>query len=284
MRLTKVTSLSFMLIFVFFFSFFVVPAHAGLRINNPKVRLSVPQGGHQSGEIDVENFGALPVNVRVYLEDWTFSDQVGGKTFFPKGTQESSCALWMTFYPADVELEPGATQKVRYTVAVPEKAEGGYFCVMFFETGGGTVEKVDESGSVVAVKVLNRLGALFYVEPQGTVDRAGEVTRLEAGHNRNDFVLDVGFKNTGNTDINTLGTFNVFDAQGYVFARGEFETVYTLPQGQATLHAVASSVDLKPGSYDLLVTLEYEQGGALTQEASFTVDPNGTLSPLTIKD
>ncbi len=260
------------------------PAHAGLRIDSPKVRLSMVAGGHQSGEVEVENTGKEPIAVRVYLEDWVFSDQTGGKTFFPKGTQKMSCAPWINFYPADLELAQGSTHAVRYTVSVPQGAAGGHFCVMFFETGGGTMERVDDTGNLMTVKVLNRVGALFYIEPEGTIERRGEILKMEAGPRLNDFIVSADFVNTGNTDIITQGTFNVFDAEGYVYARGEFEESYTLPGDEATLHAAASSVNLRAGSYDLIVTLEYEQGGVLTKEASFTLGPDGTVSPLTLKD
>ncbi len=263
---------------------FAGSARAGLRIDSPKVRLSIPAGGHQGGDIKVENTGTDPISVRVYLEDWVFSDQTGGKTFFPKGTQKDSCAEWINFYPADMELAPGASQILRYTVTVPQGAGGGHFCVMFFETGGGMMEQLDESGNRVAVKVLNRLGALFYIEPEGTIERRGELDKMEAGHRLNDFILSADFVNTGNTDITAQGTLNIFDADGYVYGRAEFEEGYTRPGEKATLRAVASSLDLKPGAYDLIVTLEYEQGGVLTKEASFTFNADGTVSPLTLKD
>ena len=278
------TQTSFFIISIVSLCLIAGTAHAGLRIDSPKVRLGVPAGGHQGGEIKVENLGADPIAVRVYLEDWVFSDQTGGKTFFPKGTQKESCAEWINFYPADMELAPGSPKTVRYTVSVPEGAAGGHFCVMFFETGGGMMEQVDESGNRMAVKVFNRLGALFYIEPEGTIERRGELVKMEAGHRLNDFTLSADFVNTGNTDIITRGTFNVFDADGYVYGRAEFEESYTRPGDKATLHAVAPSVDLKPGVYDLIVTLEYEQGGVLTKESSFTFDADGTVSPLTLKD
>ena len=279
----KKASLFFVISFVSLF-LCAGTARAGLRIDSPKVRLPIPAGGHQGGEIHVENTGTEPVSVRVYLEDWVFSDQAGGKTFYPKGTQKNSCAEWINFYPADMELAAGSSQILRYTVSVPEGAAGGYFCVMFFESGGGMLEQLDESGNRVAVKVLTRLGALFYIEPEGTIERKGQVLKMEADHRLNDLVLSADFVNTGNTDITTHGTFNVFDAEGYVYGRGEFEESYTRPGDKATLHAVATSVNLKPGAYDLIVTLEYEQGGVLTKEASFTVGADGTVSSLSFKN
>ncbi|MGE5279661.1 MAG: hypothetical protein ACM3L6_02815 [Deltaproteobacteria bacterium] len=259
-------------------------AQAGIRIDSPKVRVSIPAGGHQSGEITVENTGTEPISVRIYMEDWVFSDQTGGKTFFPKGTRKNSCADWINFYPADLELAAGGSQKVRYTVSVPEGVQGGHFSVLFFETGGGTIEKPNEAGDMVTVKVFNRLGALFYIEPQGTIDRRGAVTSMEVSERLNDLVVTADFANVGNTDIIAHATLNVFDAEGYVIGRGGFEDTYTLPGDKATMTGVASSVNLKPGAYDLVVTVEYEQGGVLTKEASFTYGADHTLSPLTLKE
>ena len=262
----------------------IVFAWAGIRIDKPKIRISVPPGSYESGEIKVENTGKEPITITVYLEDWVYSRQDGGKEFMPKGTMPLSCSNWITFYPADFTLPPNGVQIVRYTVNVPEDTKGGHYSVMFFETGGGNVETVNEEGNNVVIWVLNRLGALFYVEPGGTIQKTAEIKNLNITEKLNDFIVTADFFNMGNTDITATGTFNVIDDQGFVYARGEFDEVYTLPKDKATLLATAKSVNLKIGTYDMLITLEFQNGGTLVKEATFSVSGNGAISFLNLKN
>lgn len=258
-------------------------AEAGLRIDQPKLRLSISPGTYESGEINVENTESIPLDVRVYLEDWVFTAQDGSKEFYPKGTMPLSCSNWISFYPAEFKLQPNATQKVRYTINVPADAIGMHNSVMFFEVGGNTVKQLNEQGEEVNLKILHRLGALIYIESEGTLNRAGEVNNIKITQNLNDVIVSVDFLNSGNADIAAKGTFNILDAEGYVYARGEFDYVYTFPKDKAELKARSPQTSLSQGSYDILVTLEYEQGGALVQEAHFEVGSDGSVTSLTLK-
>lgn len=262
----------------------VATAWAGIRIDKPKVRLMVAPGGHASGEIKVENTGKEPVDVRVYLEDWVYVAQDGAKEFMPKGTTPMSCAQWINFNPMDFKLKVGGEQMLRFTVSVPENASGAHFAVMFFEVGSGNMPAMDPQGNNVMVKVYNRLGALFYISPEGTVVPKAEINKLDLSHNKNNFVVAADFINKGNTDLAGKGTFNVFDAEGYVFLRGTFDDFYTLPGDKAILRASAPSANLKVGAYDVLVTLEYETGGNLAQEATFQVGADESISSVTLKE
>lgn len=258
--------------------FFVFFSWAGLRIDKPKVRLNIVPGSYDSGEIKVENTGTELLNVKVYLEDWVYSQQDGGKTFAPKGTHPLSCSNWITFYPADFTLAANAARIVRYTVTVPKDARGGHYSVIFFETGGEDIEKINEEGTIVRIKVLNRLGSLFYVEPEGTIQKAAKLKDISLMHKLNNLIVTAEFINAGNTDITAKGTFNIIDTDGFVYARGAFEEVYTLPGDKAALRSVATATNLKSGAYDIIITLDFQSGGTLVQESKFDVSANGAIS------
>jgi hypothetical protein len=258
-------------------------AWAGIRIDSPKVRISAAQGGYSSGEIKVENTGQEEIPIKVYLEDWVYASPDGSKEFMPKGTTPLSCSSWITFYPADFKLAAGASGVVHYTVNIPADAVGGHYGVMFFETEGGEMAQTTEDGATAFVKVLNRVGALFYAEPEGTVKKTAEVRSLNIEQKLNDVIVTVAFENTGNTDIAVSGSFDVLDDDGFVYVRGAFEDTYTLPADKAELRSVASSANLKGGRYDLLITLDFQNGGSLIQEASFVVGPQGNISDIVLK-
>lgn len=270
---------------ILFFAVFLplTSVQAGVRIDKPKVRLTIPGGSYDGGEVKVENNGREPITVNVYLEDWVYSKPDGSKEFMPKGSIPLSCSDWITFYPAEFTLKPGGVQMVRYTVSVPKGISGGHYSVMFFETGGGDIEEVNDQGNAMTVKVYNRLGALFYVEPEGTIKKTAELKKISLNEKLNDFIVTADFVNSGNTDITASGTFNVIDKDGYVYARGEFDEVYTLPGDKATLNSAVQSTHLKTGKYDMVVTLDFQNGGTLVQEANFSVSPDGAISEVTLK-
>lgn len=281
----KKNNIIYTALFLFIINFcFVACSWAGIRIDKPKIRLTIAPGSYDGGEVKVENNGNDPASVKVYLEDWVYKVQDGGKEFIPKGTTPLSCSNWITFYPADFTVPVGGTQMVRYTVTVPQDAKGGYYSVMFFETGGGDMEKLDEQGNTMTVKVLNRLGALFYVEPQGTIQKTAELKNLVISQNLNRLNVSADLINTGNTDIAASGTFDVMDAQGFVYARGAFEDAYTLPKDKATIRSVVNSTNLKAGDYDILITLDFQNNGNLIKEAKFSVEPSGAVNSLIMKD
>jgi len=258
--------------------FFTTFSWAGLRIDKPKVRLNIAPASYDSGEVKVENTGGEVLSVKVYLEDWVYAQQDGGKTFAPKGTNALSCSDWITFYPADFTLAANDSRIVRYTVKVPKDARGGHYSVMFFETGGEDIETPNEEGTTVRIKVLNRLGALFYIEPEGTIKKAAELKNLGLIHKLNDLIVSADLVNSGNTDITAGGTFNIIDKEGFVYARGAFDEVYTLPGDKAALRSVAASTSLKPGTYDILITLDFQNGGTLVHESQFDISADGAIS------
>ena len=258
-------------------------AWAGIRIDKPKIRLTISSGSYDGGEIKVENTGEEPITVKAYLEDWVYTKQDGGKEFMPKGTTPMSCSNWITFYPADFTLKPGTSQMVRYTVSVPADAKGGHYSVMFFETGGGETEEVNEKGNTVTIKILNRLGALFYVEPEGTTQKTADLKNINISQKLNNLIVTADFLNTGSADIKVKGSLDILDEAGYVYARGTFDEAYTLPQDKAFLQSKVSSANLKTGSYDMIMTLEFENGGTLVKEILFTVSADGNIGSITPK-
>lgn len=271
-----------LLTFSFVFSVVLI-AFAGVRIDKPKIRVLAKGGSYSSGEIKVENTGKDAIDIKVYLEDWVYAQSDGGKEFFPKNTTPLSCAGWITYFPADIRLEGGKSTAVNYTVSVPENTRGGHYCVMFFETGGGEIEQTTQEGSTAMIKVLNRVGALFYVEAEGTVNKTGKIDSISINQKLNDFLVGISFMNTGNTDITASGTFDVLDDKGFVYVRGAFPEIYTLPADKADVKSSVPSVNLVPGQYDIIVTLDFENGGSLVQEAGFTVGQKGEISDITLK-
>lgn len=244
-----------------------------VRIDQPRVRLVIPQGGAHSGVIDVENPTSEPLKVRVYLEDWVYSSAAdGSKEFFPPGTTRLSCARWISFAPAEFTVPPFGRQTVNYAARVPSGARGGHYAVMFFETALGRAR--DEEG--VSVKLLGRLGSLFCIESQGTIIKKARLKNLSVSKDKW-LKIKADFVNTGNIDIAPKGTFHIMDRRGMVVARGEFNQLYTLPRDKGQISADWKG-SLPRGLYDLVITLDLGEGLPLIKEAQINIGRGGMIN------
>lgn len=272
--LKKLTAFVLIFFALYFYLTQVIFA-ATLRIDQSKVVLSVPPGGVKTGAIKVENASEQPLSVKVYLEDWYFVEPFdGSKEFKPAGTLPLSCADWITFVPAEFTIPPYGRQMVNFTANVPKDATGGHYAVMFFETTIG--QQPQEEG--VYVNVLGRIGSLLYVLPEGTINKSCEIKNLSLIRKSNDVPLEVNadFHNTGNVYIMAVGTYYIIDKEGIVYARGEFNEVYTLPNDKARLKS-SWQENITQGKYDIVLTLDLGDGDSKVSEAEIVIGRNGEV-------
>lgn len=243
------------------------------QINKAKVRVKLPPGWSDGDVIMVENKDDKSVTIRVYISDWVYTDQHGAKNFMPPGTHSMSAAEWVKFYPADLTIPPKSRQEVRYVVQVPPDAAGGHYAVLFFEVGAGEIW--DEPKGVM-VNVYNRLGSLFYIEPEGTIIREANVSDFQISSSTEGYEAEVLFQNIGNVDITGQGNLDIIDAEGFVFARGRFPDVYTMPQDKAKLSLKDSSVNFAKGVYDAILTFDLD-GNIVVKEYQIEVSDSGQI-------
>ncbi|MDD5005939.1 MAG: hypothetical protein PHS93_05500 [Candidatus Omnitrophica bacterium] len=248
------------------------------RIDQGRVRVTLPPGWSDGGVITVENRGKEPIAIRVYSGDWVYSDQDGSKNFMPANTSPRSCANWIKFYPADFTIPKEGKQKVNFVVAVPPDAVGGHYAVLFFEVSSGTTW--DEKKGVM-VHVYNRVGSLFHVEPDGTSKKEGRISDFSIKTSKGNIEATAVFQNVGNVEITGRATFDVIDEEGVVFARGEFKEFYTMPDDKAELYA-RCPLDPKlhqipQGKYDVVLTLDLD-GMLLVKEYQIEVSDTGNIT------
>lgn len=250
------------------FSFSNVQA-ATIRISSPRVELELAPGETYSGEIIAENPTEEDMKTKIYLEDWVYtSGGTGEKKFTPVGTTPLSGSKWITYNPAEEVVKPFGRLTAHYTVTVPKDAKGSYYSVLFFETLLGTAK--DEEG--VNVLVAGRIGALFFIQVKGTVNRSGEIKSVEINPPQGNKPMEIitAFNNTGNVDITVGGNFLVMDKDGKVQARGELSKFYTFP-GVSESGKTQWIGRLAKGSYQVLLTYDLGKGKSLTEEKTLAV-------------
>ncbi|OGX15885.1 MAG: hypothetical protein A2166_01955 [Omnitrophica WOR_2 bacterium RBG_13_41_10] len=281
--------------FFFFFVFLILAtfclindayAYKAIQLNQPKVRLIISPGELKTGRIEVKNPSEETKTVKIYVEDWIYTDDSGAKKFMVAGTDELSCADWITFVPQEFTVSPFGKEYVNYTVKVPKDAVGGHYAVLFFESLMGNPDEKPEG--MVSMPVAIRIGSLFYIEAEGMVNRSMELGKVSLTRESNNAPLAINLevKNTGNVDIIAGGNFNIIDNQGMVYARGEFTNkVYTLPLDKAIFNATWKGA-IPKGKYDLVITLDLGKaleelsmgrGPMIVKEAELEIEADGEI-------
>ncbi len=256
-------------LFVFFMLTAQYSEAAMIQVDPPKVFLNIPAGRSGSGKLTVRNPDEEAIKIKVYAQDWKYSDTHDGtKLFFPIGTLPLSCANWITFSLSEMEIPAEGQQDIYYTVKVPADAAGGHFAVLFFES---LVAKPLASGSSnVALGLIVRLGAIFHVETAGNSVRTAEVNNFSLQRQSSKKPLEIGLdiKNTGNTDIIAKGTLHLINKKGVIFVRASFNKVYSLPEETARLTA-SWKEPVPKGIYDAILTIDV---GKASQEDQWNAD------------
>jgi hypothetical protein len=256
-----------------------------VQLEPPKIRVIIAPGESQAGQIKVLNNSALPKKVRVYAYDWKYlPDQDGSKDFLPPSTLESSAVKWITFFPAEFTIPPYGRVSVNYTVRLPGDARGGHYAVLFFENYLGDQSKTTQEEGV-SVNLAIRTASLFYIEAKGYVERRVVIDNLKFKKENDKFYLSAVFTNAGNVDITANSDFYIIDKKGMVFARGDFNDVYTFPKDTAVLES-GWKEKIPAGKYDLVMTIDIGKAlkelqlgeiPAITKEAQIEIGETGEV-------
>jgi len=280
---TKTAFLTLLSIFCFFI-FATAGEAATVRINPTKIRLIIPAGGSKTGTVEVDNPSEVSLIVKAYLEDWSYtSAHDGTKNFFPAGATPLSCSNWITTSLNEFVIPAFGRQVINYTVRVPQEASGGHYAVLFFES---LLSDPQDRGTA-QLGVIVRIGALFYIEPEGTIRRSAQVSNLSLKRKsaNTPLQMNMDFKNTGNVDITCVGTFHIMDKKGMVSARGELDNVYLFPQERAKLNSEWKEV-LSKGKYSLVITVDIGKaleearlgrGPVIVKEAEIEIGDSGEV-------
>jgi hypothetical protein len=282
-RILKNSVLAGIVVFCAFLPGFLYASSNIVKVDQAKIRIIAPAGQTAIGRIEVKNPSDEVKNIKVYAEDWLYSNERGEKEFFLAGTKELSCAKWISFVPAEFSISPGGKEYIQYTVRIPQDVSGSYRAILFFESMMGVVQESTEAMAIVPVAV--RVGTLVSVEVEGTVLRSAQVENLKMIKTQDGYNIEADFTNTANADITVAGNFDVVDKKGMVFSRGEFKNRYTLPGDKVKIASAWKGL-LPKGSYDLVITLDLGisleelgvgRGPTKVMETEVEADENGNI-------
>lgn len=215
------------------------------------VKLSIAPGESQGDVFNIHNGGDEEVYVEIFLKDWILVNN--DRRFAESGTHSRSLAKWLTLEEESVNIGPHQNRKIRFMVDVPEKAEGGYWGLVCFES------RPLKRGQGGGIKVATQLVSFIGVEVEGTLKRKIKIEKVSATHTKDKGVrLRAELKNVGNVQLfqpSPLGKFKIMDDKNNVMAEGELTGLMLLPNETGTYES--KPFKLAPGEYETTITFDY---------------------------
>lgn len=183
------------------------------------VELQMTPGRAYTGTIQIANTSEEPEHIHAYCQDWTLKPD-GVVVFLPAGKLPGSASPWVQLVPTELDLEPGQTQQVRYTVRVPAEASGEARTAVIFEA-----EVMELSAPEGPSRLVPRIGTIMYVECGPKSPARARALRLEI--DRSGGVLAI--ENLGASHLRFKGYLEVRDERGVLVRRHDLNPFVVLP-------------------------------------------------------
>lgn len=262
------------IILVLLMVFCAVPSYAQLFVEQAKVNLTIKPGETQTGVITIHNTANASQNVRTYWSDFIYKAPYdGAKEFMPVGSTPASAGSWVTFTPAQFDLEPQGKMEVYYTVNPPKELKGGYYGVLFFETQPGTMKN---QGTMI--NVVTRVGCLFFLESDNKQKKAF-IENPTVEQNKLNFKL----ANQGDVVIIGHPLYYFMSSDGMISDRGELENLY-IPPGESAPFSIPVNANVPLGDQILDLTVDLQDGDTAVKEVDLNKASETSIQITKISD
>jgi P pilus assembly chaperone PapD len=251
-----------------------VQAQVGLGLSPMRLELKMRPGSQYSGALTITNDSKEKLRVRAEILDF-YIDQQETPQFARNYPQEAefSCRAWLTVNPMEIELGPGSSTLIRYTLRFPDFAptDRGYHCAAGFTTLPSAEQQAQGMGVRTAVRVVS---AFYVVAGQPSLEGEMKEIKLEQ-------VIDdktkmerwravVVMENGSDLHYRPVGEVQLLDASGAILEKHDFNSLPVLPKrSQRFLFPLDNK--LATGPYKLKARVDI--GGKSVQEATAVVEP-----------
>jgi len=202
-------------------------AQTGLGLRPMRIELSLAEGVVHSDALTISNESPRPIRVRADLLDFNLDDN-GTPQFERVLPSEAryTCRQWLSLNPRELEVAPGGSVDVRYTLRVPlDAAPGSFNCAAGFTTLPPAGEAVG-----MGIRTAVRMIAAFYVlvgQPGIEAEVAGLTLEPLPGGGKWRSVLLV--RNWSTRYLRPSGELVLLDPQGRPLEVREIPSLPVLP-------------------------------------------------------
>jgi hypothetical protein len=235
------------------------------------LEMTLERGKTAAQTILLFNQGKDEVTVNAYAWDWWYEKE-NPRKFAPPGTLPHSAAKWISFIPEKITIKPGKGANVTVVVSTPADASSGNYAVAWFEA------LPEANANAKELRVGARLGVLVLTEVKNATKPSVNIDQLNlsAPTATQPFKAEIKLTNTGDVHLFPKGTLVIMDKNRKLVGHVGFEKQRLLP-GEDREVTVKYGGDLRPGEYQIILTIDYGEAGATVKTANLTVSGGNSI-------
>jgi len=201
----------FMLVLMIFIT---LPAHAMLRISPERFEFKVDSSKNKflNDSITIQVDGIEPVRLKAYAEYFELSD-TGSLITGIKNSANNQLEENIRFNPTEFIIQPGESQKIRFTIMNLQKLNNGESRVaIFLEDVKSKTQLLQNlnNGTQAKINVKTRIAIPIYVD-NGLILKSGEISKLCIQNSDNKLQYELNVKSTGNSKIRIAGVGQIIN-------------------------------------------------------------------------
>lgn len=238
--------------------FFYVQINAqgekGVGISPLTFEITANPGEVFTNQVKVYNPSDSTIGVKMEIEDFTVTGEIGHVITEPAETETYSIARWITFDPAEFALQPGEQKFVNFTISVPKNAEpGGHYGAVL----AGTTAVI--GGEFVGTAVATRVGSLVLLSVSGPVKEDLRVKEFLTPHysEYGPIKFTIRFENKGTIHVKPKSIITITNWLGKKIADVEVPQNNVLPNSVRRVETVFNKKWFWAGKYTATLTGNY---------------------------
>ncbi len=226
----------------------------GLTLSPLRNELEIEPGTSLDGVLKITNNSTKTMAVTMSAEVFSVINQQYDYAF----TAESNVVKWVSFNHPNINLEPGNSENITYSVGVPLSAEpGGRYISLFAST--------DTNSDNSAVESKQRIASLLYITVSGDISRVGYLVSLSSPWLiSGDSIWNVALQNTGTTHYRSRYNLQIKDLLWNGTVTDMSGEVLILP-GTIRLISDTMPAPLWPGLYKAVYNIGLGDNPAVTK-------------------
>jgi hypothetical protein len=270
---------------------------SGLSVSPTRTELSIQPGKTDKVEISIRNVTRGAIVAKPFISDFESDDATGEPKLYANTDKRNSASI-ASFVTGlrDVELAPGESKNLTYTVSIPTNAApGGYYGAVAYRAVPAN-QAGPESGEVA---LTANVASLVLIEVPGDITEQIQITSLKIGKTDGNNPVSFGsffttkpdrgaitIKNNGNSFSKPFGTVSLTNMSGKQIYSYELNNATPrgniLPKSSRTFTDEIKNIG-KPGRYTLTANISHGTGGeVITQKVSFWYVPVWLLVALAV--
>jgi len=200
----------------------------GIGVSPLTFELTANPGDKIKNQVKVYNPSKSRIGVKMEVEDFTATGEIGHVIIAPSETDTYSLSRWVTVSPQEFNLDPGGQQYVNFTITVPDKAEpGGHY--------GSILARITmsagEGGEFAGAAVAGRVGVLVLLTVSGDVKESLAVKSFSCPESSQygPVPFEIRFENTGTVHVKPRGFITITNWLDKKVASIEFPVKNAIP-------------------------------------------------------